>query len=84
VGHERLAGNAGYRVTLRPAPPDYPSESAVDDAEQFHRFVESEVRRTPAQYWWIHRRFKGLTPDYPNYYGSAARRQAAVINDPPP
>jgi Kdo2-lipid IVA lauroyltransferase/acyltransferase len=74
VGHERLADNAGYCVTLHPAPPGYPSDSAVQDAEQFHRFVESEVRRNPAQYWWIHRRFKGLTADYPNYYGSAARR----------
>ncbi len=74
VGHERLPGNAGYRVTIHCAPSGYPSESAVTDAEQFHRFVEAEVRRNPAQYWWIHRRFKGLSPDYPNYYGSAARR----------
>jgi KDO2-lipid IV(A) lauroyltransferase len=22
----------------------------------------------PDQYLWIHRRFKGLTPDYPDYY----------------
>jgi Kdo2-lipid IVA lauroyltransferase/acyltransferase len=84
VSHERLAANAGYRVTLQPAPVPYPSDSALQDAEQFHRFVESEVRRIPAQYWWIHRRFKGLTPDYPNYYGSAARRQPPVINPPPP
>jgi KDO2-lipid IV(A) lauroyltransferase len=26
------------------------------------------VRRIPEQYLWIHRRFKGLTPDYPRYY----------------
>ena len=26
------------------------------------------MRRVPAQYLWIHRRFKGLTPDYPDYY----------------
>jgi KDO2-lipid IV(A) lauroyltransferase len=83
VGHERLAGNAGYCVTLYPAPAGYPSDSAIQDAEQFHRFVEAEVRRIPAQYWWIHRRFKGLTADYPNYYGSAARR-AAAPNDRPP
>ena len=74
VGHERLPGGAGYCVTLHPAPAGFPSESAAADAEQFHRFVESEVRRIPAQYWWIHRRFKGLSADYPNYYGSAARR----------
>jgi KDO2-lipid IV(A) lauroyltransferase len=82
VGHERLPGNAGYCVTIHPAPPGYPSESAVQDAEQYHRFVESEVRRVPAQYWWIHRRFKGLSADYPNYYGTAARQQPAVLKDP--
>jgi len=74
IGHERLPGNSGYCVTIHPAPAGYPSESATQDAEQFHRFVEAEVRRNPAQYWWIHRRFKGLAADYPNYYGSAARR----------
>jgi KDO2-lipid IV(A) lauroyltransferase len=84
VGHERLPGNAGYRVTLHPAPAGFPSTSAIEDAEQFHRFVESEIRRNPAQYWWIHRRFKGLTPDYPNYYGSAARRAPSGVTDPPP
>lgn len=85
VGHERLGGNAGYRVSIRPAPQGYPSESAVEDAETFHRFVESEVRRIPAQYWWIHRRFKGLTAQYPNYYGNAARRPSTeVLNDQPP
>ena len=84
VGHERLPGNAGYRVALHPAPADYPSDSADNDAEQFHRFVESEVRRNPAQYWWIHRRFKGLSPDYPNYYGDAARRPPPAISARPP
>jgi KDO2-lipid IV(A) lauroyltransferase len=83
VGHERLADNSGYRVTVHPAPSGYPSASAIADAEQFHRFVESEVRRIPAQYWWIHRRFKGLSADYPNYYGSVARR-ATALSDPPP
>ena len=33
-----------------------------------NRLVEGEVRRMPDQYLWIHRRFKGLTPDYPRYY----------------
>ncbi len=86
VGHERLPDNGGYRVTLRPAPANYPSDSATEDAEQFHRFVEAEIHAKPAQYWWIHRRFKGLTADYPNYYGSAARCATAVptINTPPP
>ena len=82
VGHERLPGNAGYCVTIHCPPADYPGESAIDDAERFHRFVEAEVRRNPAQYWWIHRRFKGLSPDYPNYYGSAARRSPPALSAP--
>jgi Kdo2-lipid IVA lauroyltransferase/acyltransferase len=84
VGHERLRGDAGYAVAIHPAPEGYPSDSAEADAEQFHRFIESEVRRIPAQYWWIHRRFKGLTPDYPNYYGSAARQPQSAVNGPQP
>jgi KDO2-lipid IV(A) lauroyltransferase len=82
VGHERLPGGAGYRVSIHAAPQGYPSDSPVADAEQFHRFVEAEVRRNPAQYWWIHRRFKGLSADYPNYYGSAARRTEPAASDP--
>ncbi len=82
IGHERLPGNAGYRVTINPAPPGYPSGSAISDAEQFHRFVEAEVRRNPAQYWWIHRRFKGLSQDYPNYYGAAARCPPPGVRQP--
>jgi lauroyl/myristoyl acyltransferase len=31
-----------------------------------------QVRRSPEQYLWIHRRFKGLTADYPNYYSRKA------------
>ncbi len=85
IGHERLPGNAGYRVSIHPAPEGYPSPSATDDAEQYHHFVEAEVRRNPAQYWWIHRRFKGLSADYPNYYGSAARRSSPEpLNAPKP
>jgi Kdo2-lipid IVA lauroyltransferase/acyltransferase len=71
--HERLPDAKGYRLRISPALEDFPSDSAVADAERIHHWIESEVRRIPEQYWWIHRRFKGLSDDYPNYYGSAAR-----------
>jgi len=72
--HERLPGSQGYRVRISPALADFPGSCPIADAERFNRFIESEVRRIPEQYWWIHRRFKGLSGDYPNYYGKAARR----------
>jgi KDO2-lipid IV(A) lauroyltransferase len=55
-------------MTIHPMLEGFPSDDAVADAERFHRLIEAHVRSVPAQYLWIHRRFKGLTPDYPDYY----------------
>jgi KDO2-lipid IV(A) lauroyltransferase len=66
---ERLPGNAGWRAVIEPAFEDWPSDDAVADTRRYHERIEAQVRRTPDQYWWIHRRFKGLTDDYPDYYG---------------
>lgn len=64
---ERQPGG-GYRGVIHPALADFPTDDPVADTERFNHIVEAEVRRMPAQYLWIHRRFKGLTPEYPNYY----------------
>ena len=66
---ERLPGG-GYRGTIHPPLENFPTDDPVADTERFNRIVEAEVRRMPAQYLWIHRRFKGLTPDYPSYYAA--------------
>jgi KDO2-lipid IV(A) lauroyltransferase len=66
--HERLPDGAGYRVVIHPPSDCIPSEDCVSDTQHFNRFIEEQVRRVPEQYWWIHKRFKGLTPDYPDYY----------------
>lgn len=64
---ERLPGG-DYRGTIQPALDNFPTDDPVADTERFNRIVEAEVRRIPAQYLWIHRRFKGLSPEYPQYY----------------
>jgi KDO2-lipid IV(A) lauroyltransferase len=66
---ERLAGGQGYRIVILPALTDFPSDDAVADAARFNALIEAQVRHVPEQYLWIHRRFKGLTPDHPDYYG---------------
>jgi Kdo2-lipid IVA lauroyltransferase/acyltransferase len=70
---ERLPGNAGYRVVIGPALENFPSADPVDDAERYNRLLEEQIRRVPEQYFWVHRRFKGLSAAYPNYYGRDAR-----------
>lgn len=70
--HERLPDGSGYRVAIHPALTNFPGSDAVADTERFNHFIEDEVRRNPEQYWWIHRRFKGLSADYPDYYAARA------------
>jgi KDO2-lipid IV(A) lauroyltransferase len=65
---ERLPGTRGYRAVIHPALENFPTDSPVADAERFNHFIEQQVRLVPEQYLWIHRRFKGLTDDYPDYY----------------
>lgn len=73
---ERLPGNAGYRVTIGPALENFPGADPLEDAERFNRLLEAHIRKVPEQYLWMHRRFKGLTDDYPDYYGRDSRQRS--------
>ncbi len=70
---ERLPGGAGYRVVIGPALDNFPSTDPVQDVQRFHALLEAQIRRVPEQYLWMHRRFKGLSADYPDYYGRDSR-----------
>ncbi len=50
----------GGRYILRVAPPleDFPTQDAVADSTRINAQIEAMVREAPAQYLWIHRRFK--------------------------
>ena len=75
---ERLPGAAGYRVRIGAAFDNYPSGSAVHDVQRFHALLQAQILKVPDQYLWMHRRFKGLSADYPDYYGRDSRKCAAV------
>jgi KDO2-lipid IV(A) lauroyltransferase len=66
---ERLPDAQGYRAVIHPALDNFPSDCALADTRRFNHLIEEQVRRIPEQYLWVHRRFKGLTADYPDYYG---------------
>jgi len=80
---ERLPGNAGYRVVIGPAFENFPSVDPVEDVGRYNRLLEAQVRLVPEQYLWVHRRFKGLSSDYPDYYGRDSRNPAPQTESPP-
>ncbi|MBS0365419.1 MAG: LpxL/LpxP family Kdo(2)-lipid IV(A) lauroyl/palmitoleoyl acyltransferase [Proteobacteria bacterium] len=68
----RLPDGSGYRAVIHPPLADFPSDCPATDTARFNRMIEAQVRIAPEQYLWIHRRFKGLSQDYPDYYGQRA------------
>jgi KDO2-lipid IV(A) lauroyltransferase len=65
---EALPGGQGYRVRFLPAWTDWPSDDAEADARRMNAWIESEIRRNPAQYLWVHKRFKTRPPGEPSLY----------------
>jgi len=58
----------GWRVRFLPPLPDWPSDDALADTLRMNQWIETEVRRNPAQYLWVHRRFKTRPPGEPSLY----------------
>lgn len=53
----REDGN-GYRLIVKPPLNDFPSGDEAADAARINRLIESVVVQAPAQYFWLHQRFK--------------------------
>lgn len=54
--------DAGYVVTIGPPWQDYPGECIEADTRRMNAFLEAEILKMPAQYFWLHRRFKTRPP----------------------
>ena len=65
---EILPGGDGYRVRFEPPWTDFPTDDPVADAARMNVWIESEIRRMPAQYLWVHRRFKTRPAGEPPLY----------------
>ncbi|MGY0196617.1 LpxL/LpxP family acyltransferase [Leptothrix sp. BB-4] len=65
---EILPGGQGYRVRFLPPWDDFPSADAEADTRRMNAWIESEIRRNPAQYLWVHKRFKTRPKGEPPLY----------------
>lgn len=69
---EMLPGGQGYRVRFLDPWPDFPTDDPLADAAFMNRWIESEIRLNPAQYLWVHKRFKTRPAGEPSLYAKAA------------
>jgi Kdo2-lipid IVA lauroyltransferase/acyltransferase len=64
-----LPGGQGYRVQFGTPWPHFPTDHPEHDTLTMNRWIESEIRQAPAQYLWVHKRFKTRPPGEASVYG---------------
>ncbi len=66
---EMLPGGQGYRVRFLPPLEGFPTEDALADTARLNRWIEEQIRANPAQYLWVHKRFKTRPEGEASLYG---------------
>jgi KDO2-lipid IV(A) lauroyltransferase len=65
--HQRLDGG-GYALRLGAPLQDFPGTDILADTTRINACIEAMVRAAPAQYLWVHKRFKTRPAGEPNPY----------------
>jgi KDO2-lipid IV(A) lauroyltransferase len=58
----------GWRVTFYPAWENFPGPDIGAATQRMNAFIEAQVRETPDEYFWAHKRFKTRPPGMPEVY----------------
>ena len=58
----------GYEVHVLPAWDNFPSSSAEADTAFMNKALEGYIKTMPAQYFWVHKRFKDRPPGEKSFY----------------
>jgi len=72
----REANSGRVRVIIEPPFENFPTGDDAHDLARFNAFLERHIRRDPAQYFWVHRRFKTAPPGEPDRYPGIRRRRS--------
>jgi KDO2-lipid IV(A) lauroyltransferase len=56
---------------------DFPTQDVDADTQRMNLDIETWVRQAPAQYYWVHKRFKTRPPGEPSFY-----QAGATLNEP--
>lgn len=70
-----LPWGRGLELTFEPPLADFPSGDAASDTARMNALIEARLRDMPAQYFWVHRRFKTRPPGAAALYPERTRRR---------
>jgi KDO2-lipid IV(A) lauroyltransferase len=62
------ADRSKYICRIQRALENFPSDDPVADTARLNRCFEDEIRKRPAEYYWVHKRFKYRPPGEANLY----------------
>jgi KDO2-lipid IV(A) lauroyltransferase len=62
------ADRKGYTCHISKPLPNFPSDDPEQDTARLNEYIEELVRKRPAEYYWVHKRFKHRPPGEPNLY----------------
>jgi len=65
---QMLPGGEGYRVSFHAPWTDWPTADAQADTRRMNAFIEQQILQQPAQYLWVHKRFKTRPAGAPDLY----------------
>ncbi len=68
MSHYRHVAERRWSVHFGPVLEDFPSGDALTDATRMNGIIEAAIEQDPAQYLWMHRRFKTRPPGEPSPY----------------
>jgi Kdo2-lipid IVA lauroyltransferase/acyltransferase len=58
----------GYEVEVKPSWSGFPTDDPVADTALMNRRLEEYIDTMPAQYYWVHKRFKSRPDGAPPVY----------------
>lgn len=62
------ADKSKYICRIHKAIPNFPSDDPIADTARLNQYFEEEIRQRPAEYYWVHKRFKYRPPGEASLY----------------
>ena len=66
------ADESGYLCEIKAPLENFPGEDPKSDTARLNQYFEAEIKLRPAEYYWVHKRFKNPPDNGPSPYDSSS------------